>query len=105
MYVYLPFWACRGRMALGVIMLTDRQRTVYDYLIWHRDLTGNFPTHAEIADHFGWASPNAAASVVKSLRKKGWLAPKGEKKGRMKLPTIPPVTVTVPDYIIIGAKP
>ena len=86
-------------------MLTARQRTVYDYLIWHRDLTGNFPTHAEIAEHFGWASPNAARTHIIALRKKGYLAPKGDKKSRIKLPTIPPVTVTVPDYIITGAKP
>ncbi len=57
-------------MSSGVIDLTARQREVLDY-IRARISMGLPPTLHEIADHFGFRSPNAAQCHVRSLEQKG----------------------------------
>jgi repressor LexA len=52
---------------------TRRQREVLDYIGLHRARHGVPPTVREIQGHFGFASPNAAASHLAALRRKGLL--------------------------------
>lgn len=52
---------------------TARQREVLDYISRHRSRHGVPPTVREIQKHFGFASPNAAASHLKALGRKGLL--------------------------------
>jgi repressor LexA len=54
-------------------MATARQREVLDYIGEHRARHGVPPTVREIQRHFGFASPNAAASHLTALRRKGLL--------------------------------
>lgn len=54
--------------------LTERQEEVLSYLE-NCIADGLPPTHAEIAKHFGWKSPNAAAVHIRALEKKGRLEP------------------------------
>jgi repressor LexA len=52
---------------------TARQREVLEYIRDHRARRGLPPTVREIQRHFGFASPNAAASHLRALGNKGLL--------------------------------
>lgn len=52
---------------------TARQREVLDYIRGHRSRRGVAPSVREIQKHFGFASPNAAASHLRALEQKGLL--------------------------------
>jgi len=54
--------------------LTKRQRQVLDFIQDKQRDSGTAPTFQEIADHFGFKSPNAVSTHVQLLRKKGVLA-------------------------------
>jgi len=60
-------------MRKGTDKLTERQAEVLNFIIEHLGDQGYPPTVAEIADHFGFSSPNAAASHLNALRKKGYI--------------------------------
>lgn len=49
---------------------TARQKQILDYIGRHRTRHGVPPTVREIQSHFGFASPNAAASHLRALEKK-----------------------------------
>lgn len=53
--------------------LTDRQAEVLDFITENLSERGYPPTVAEIATRFGFHSPNAAASHLNALRKKGYI--------------------------------
>ncbi|MEX1110385.1 MAG: transcriptional repressor LexA [Chthoniobacterales bacterium] len=50
--------------------VTARQQQVLDYIGRHRERHGLPPTVREIQAHFGFASPNAAASHLRALERK-----------------------------------
>ena len=49
---------------------TARQKQILEYIGQHRTRHGVPPTVREIQSHFGFASPNAAASHLRALEKK-----------------------------------
>lgn len=51
--------------------LTARQAEVLEMIERFLRINGRPPTRQEMADHFGWASPNAAQDYIKVLAKKG----------------------------------
>jgi len=51
--------------------LTRRQREILNYISEHIDKHGFPPTRAELCQHFGFASPNAAESHLRALANKG----------------------------------
>lgn len=51
--------------------LTKRQQEIFDFIIECLSSNGAPPTRVEIADHFGFKSPNAAEDHLKALDKKG----------------------------------
>lgn len=51
--------------------LTKRQQEIFDFIIECMASNGAPPTRVEIADHFGFKSPNAAEDHLKALDKKG----------------------------------
>ncbi|NUQ33445.1 MAG: transcriptional repressor LexA [Planctomycetaceae bacterium] len=53
--------------------LTDRQKEVLTFIIDHIGERSFPPTVAEIATKFGFNSPNASASHLNALRKKGYI--------------------------------
>lgn len=59
-----------GRMSSNP---TKRQQQVLDYVRRHRTRHGVPPTVREIQRHFGFASPNAAASHLRALERKNLL--------------------------------
>lgn len=58
--------------------LTDRQLEVYVYLIEFTREHFYQPSCKDIADHFGWRSPNAAQEHLRALQRKGWVRLTGE---------------------------
>ena len=51
--------------------LTKRQQEIFDFILECMAANGAPPTRVEIADHFGFRSPNAAEDHLKALDKKG----------------------------------
>lgn len=51
--------------------LTKRQQEIFDYLLEFMTANGAPPTRVEIAENFGFRSPNAAEDHLKALDKKG----------------------------------
>lgn len=51
--------------------LTKRQQEIFNFILECMNLNGAPPTRAEIAEHFGFRSPNAAEDHLKALDKKG----------------------------------
>ncbi len=51
--------------------LTKRQQEIFDYILDCMSANGAPPTRVEIANHFGFRSPNAAEDHLKALDKKG----------------------------------
>lgn len=60
-------------MRRGTDKLTERQEEILNFIIEQIGSRGFPPTVAEIADEFGFSSPNAAASHLNALRKKGYI--------------------------------
>jgi len=54
-----------------MIKLTPRQQEILDFIKSTLEVLGAPPTRAEIAQAFGFASPNAAEDHLKALAKKG----------------------------------
>lgn len=53
--------------------LTVRQGEIFDFINSFRLVNQTPPTRAEIARHFGWASPNAAQDHLYLISLKGWI--------------------------------
>ena len=53
--------------------LTHRQKQVLDYLTEYFNEAGFAPTLREIAEHFSFSGPRAAAKHLESLRRKGYI--------------------------------
>ncbi len=51
--------------------LTKRQQEIFDFILECMAANGAPPTRVEIAEHFGFRSPNAAEDHLKALHKKG----------------------------------
>ena len=51
--------------------LTKRQQEIFDFILECMATNGAPPTRVEIAEHFGFRSPNAAEDHLKALHKKG----------------------------------
>ncbi len=51
--------------------LTTRQQQILDWIRQHQEQHGYPPTRAEIAQHFGFKSANAAEAHLRALEKKG----------------------------------
>jgi len=51
--------------------LTPTQQEVLDFIRGYIADYGESPTRAEIAEHFGWKSHNAAQTHVYALKRKG----------------------------------
>lgn len=51
--------------------LTKRQQEIFDFILECMAANGAPPTRVEIAQHFGFRSPNAAEDHLKALHKKG----------------------------------
>ena len=54
-----------------MIKLTQRQEQVLDFIKRHMSTTGMPPTRADIAEHLGFKSANAAEDHLKALARKG----------------------------------
>jgi len=86
--------------------LTRRQQQIVDFLQKFQQARGTMPTVQEIADQFGFRSPNAVTSHLRLLRKKGVIA--GEPNKARSLRIVSPLQKfrsVVRDIPLFGAIP
>jgi len=65
------FWYAVFMNSTELKPLTKRQQEIFDFILECMATNGAPPTRVEIADHFGFKSPNAAEDHLKALDKKG----------------------------------
>lgn len=53
--------------------LTRKQHEFFTYIVEYKKDHEVWPTYREIADHFGYASPNSVTQNIQALLKKGYL--------------------------------
>jgi repressor LexA len=56
-----------------MIELTPKQQRILDFIQKFQQAQGTLPTHQEIADHFGFRSPNSVTEHLRLIRQKGFL--------------------------------
>jgi repressor LexA len=62
-----------GSMICENVPLTDKQKSVYQYVRQFCLSNGYCPSVRDICQHFGFRSPNGAHSHLRALKRKGWL--------------------------------
>ncbi|MBK97353.1 MAG: repressor LexA [Balneola sp.] len=62
---------------MDLVHLTRKQHEFFDYIVEYKKEYDIWPTYREIADHFGFKSPNSVTQNIQALLKKGYLV-KGE---------------------------
>lgn len=84
--------------------MTARQQQIFDLVRDHIQTTGYPPTRAEIAEHFGYRSVNAAEQHLKALEKKGMIEiVKGTSRGiRLVDDTPPPQGIPIVGDVAAG---
>ena len=58
---------------MDLVHLTRKQREFFDYIVEYKKENDIWPTYREIADHFGFRSPNSVTQNIQALLKKGFL--------------------------------
>ncbi len=53
--------------------MTRKQQEFFNYILEYKKEFDVWPTYREIADHFGYKSPNSVTQNIQSLLKKGYL--------------------------------
>lgn len=53
--------------------LTRKQHDFFTFIVEYKKENEVWPTYREIADHFGYASPNSVTQNIQALLKKGYL--------------------------------
>jgi len=61
----------KGKFIVAGLTVTQTDVLRYILSCW---LSGFLPSVREICDEFGWSSPNAAATHLRELRRKGYVA-------------------------------
>lgn len=75
-------------MTAAVVALTVAQAEVLSFIRTYRDEHQMPPTRVEIAEFFGWASPNAAEVILQRMEKAGAIRlTRGRSRGIIDLET------------------
>lgn len=53
--------------------LTEQEKKVYDFLWFHVQEKGRWPSYSELMTRFDWKSPNSVTQNMKKLYSKGWI--------------------------------
>lgn len=60
--------------------LTRKQHEFFTYIVEYKKDHEVWPTYREIADHFGYASPNSVTQNIQALLKKGYLVKRDDEE-------------------------
>ncbi len=60
--------------------LTRKQHEFFTYIVEYKKEFEVWPTYREIADHFGYASPNSVTQNIQALLKKGYLVKRNDEE-------------------------
>jgi len=72
--------------------LTKRQKEVLNFISNHIDSIGFPPTRNELSKHFGFRSPNAAESHLRTLESKGMIRIEARHSRGITLTALPALT-------------
>jgi repressor LexA len=87
-------------------ILTKRQQQIVNFILHSQQAGGALPSFQDIADHFGFRSPNAVMGHVKRLRAKGVLASEpGRARSLRVLSTFHAFRKRVVDIPVYGSIP
>lgn len=62
------------------VQLTRKQKEFLDYIVSYKSEHAIWPTYREIADRFGYKSPNSVTQNLQALLKKGYLIKKDDEE-------------------------
>lgn len=86
--------------------LTPKQQQLLDFILTQQRDHGTTPTFQEIADHFGFRSPNSVTEHVRLLRRKGCLQSEPRKARSLRLvDPLREARQTVMDIPLFGSIP
>jgi SOS regulatory protein LexA len=60
--------------------LTRKQHEFFTFIVDYKKENEVWPTYREIADHFGYASPNSVTQNIQALLKKGYLVKRNDEE-------------------------
>ncbi len=60
--------------------LTRKQQEFFSYIVDYKNEYDVWPTYREIAEHFGYKSPNSVTQNIQALLKKGYLVKKNDEE-------------------------
>ncbi len=60
--------------------LTRKQQEFFSYIVDYKKEYDVWPTYREIADHFGYRSPNSVTQNIQALLKKGYLVKRNDEE-------------------------
>lgn len=60
--------------------LTRKQQEFFNFIVDYKGEHDVWPTYREIADHFGYKSPNSVTQNIQALLKKGYLVKKNDEE-------------------------
>lgn len=60
--------------------LTRKQQEFFNFIVDYKKEHEVWPTYREIADHFGYASPNSVTQNIQALLKKGYLVKRDDEE-------------------------
>mgnify|MGYP001947599010 FL=1 len=60
--------------------LTRKQHEFFTFIVEYKKEHDVWPTYREIADHFGYASPNSVTQNIQALLKKGYLVKRNDEE-------------------------
>lgn len=60
--------------------LTRKQKEFFEYIVDYKKEYDVWPTYREIADHFGYRSPNSVTQNIQALLKKGYLIKRNDEE-------------------------
>lgn len=60
--------------------LTRKQHEFFNFIVDYKKEYEVWPTYREIADHFGYASPNSVTQNIQALLKKGYLVKRNDEE-------------------------
>lgn len=87
-------------------ILTKKQQQIVSFILHCQQVGGTWPSFQDIADHFGFRSPNAVMGHVKRLRAKGVLASEpGRARSLRVLSTFHALRKRVVDIPVFGSIP
>ena len=82
--------------------LTDKQKSILQYISRYREEWGKSPSFEEICSHFGFASYNTVTTYLKVLERKGYIRLPKKKNQKRAIEVVSPVESSRFEFPLLG---